>query len=1696
MIKRLLPFILAPLLLAAALYLFGGLNDHTLAAEPPDWQTPLSDAQLEKAASKIDPELLADLRTMSTERLTVIVHIGGEADLAAAEVGMSRAERAALVVQQLQSFAVTAQTDVRTYLDDAARSGASVLYRPYFIFNGMAVTADADFFWHLALHKDVERLASNEQYTLTTADVAFVPGLDAPEGNISQINADDVWSTLGITGTGVVVANVDSGVQFDHPALLPSYLGNTTAGLNHDFAWYDATEIANPVPYDDNGHGTHTMGTAVGGDGPGPFVADIGVAPGASWIAVKAFSAAGTGTAADLHAAYEWIIAPCPVGVLPGSPSCDPAKAPDVVNNSWGNSNGASTEFETDIQALRAAGILPIFSAGNSGPAPGSVGSPASLAASFAVGAVDSSDVIAGFSSRGPSPLTNELKPDVSAPGVQIRSALPADSYGPLNGTSMAAPHVTGIAALMLSADPAIDLDTIERLIIETALDRGPAGPDEDYGHGRVDAFAAVQRVVNSGTIVGTITDSSDASPLAGAVISVSGNGFTSNQLSDGSGSYVADYLLAGSYTVTVDFYGYGADVLTDVIVMQDQTTTLDVALDQLPFYTVSGFVYDAVTTTIPISGALITALNTPLATVSTDVTGYYTISVAQGDVLFEAAAFGYATGLTDTTILTDTQVDFYLDPLPPILLVDDDEGALRTYSPHVEANYLQALDSNGYSYTYWDIERDGSPSFNVIRQYAAVVWFGGEFGRIKDISDAAQADAMMQYLDLGGRFFYVAQEHTFYYGDDADCDTPRWGGEGPCPFTEHYLGVADWIEDQKGDVLYGINGNPVGDGLGPYTLVYPPLLADFTDHITGTIQASLAFSVSDDVPVGDINLMGYTLFSPTAQFKTAFLASPLEALPEVDQADVMFSVMEWFGIAGLEEGATMAPAYQSQVAEAGQTITYSLRLRNLSQFTDSFDLDIATMPWPVQILDSTGSSVISEIGPLAFQETADFVVAVEIPAGTLAGAEATIEIQSTSQSGTPLTSSAFLTAQAKQVYYLLDSDQCDSGVHFDWVDATSGIQHQLNDDGTLPEFASEPLPSPFKFYNVAYNEVWFNDHGTVLFGNDNVYDDGIPSGTPAFPNPTLLDPNTAIYAAWGSFFWHPSNSPADWGVYTHHDVSRNWFVIQYHAYGNLLGEFDEFEIILDLNSNEIYLLYQTVTHSAFANVGLENQFGDEGVVYVIDEVPAQNILHDNLAVKFGIGSPPINREVNLSPAAQMGTGTPTSFVDYTVAVSSTSSVSDSFSLEVANSQWPVTFWDAGFNNQIAEIGPLDPCTSTEIGVRVELPTDTTYVSDTATIRARSQTDALVTGLATLTTDNAAPNVTTGPDQNGADFSRQTVTYTVAITNSGNITDAYDLTLSGNGWPAAVVAPAGSTSSLGPGASELVTVTVDIPAAASAGANDSVTLTAASQAYPGTSDATVLSTEALPFFAVAVEEPLQVGGGPPNWVAGYFVTVRNTGNISTTFNLEAIAYAWNTTLWNDSFTLQITETPLLAADETYRVGVRVTVPTTAIPPDLDMTLIRAQAAAALETVAFARLVTQVEPMPAGSDEITVNMRDPALDGDAGGEVTHFIQITNESGSARSYDVSLSGIAWTTTYSGSEGVPIPAGATLEIEVIVSIPGGALPGQWDKVTVDVVATDDPDVAAQTQWLTYIDTTGSFEVPAGFELKYIYLPIVTQP
>ena len=345
---------------------------------------------------------------------------------------------------------------------------------------------------------ELGRMVRNREVTLDDKVGAVVPGAAAgtPEYNVGKVEAPAAWAA-GTDGKGVVVGMVDTGADTTHEALKDHFRGTNADGTQTmDYNWYDSVG-GKATAYDDHGHGSHTAGTAVGG------TADhvIGMAPGAKFIATKVFNKYGSSDTATILRGLNWMLAPTDAA----GKNADPTKAPDLISNSWGNSNGSSLSYLDSLKAFDAAGIVPVFAAGNSGPGAKTIGAPGSYAQAISIGATDANDKVASFSSRGPSPIKGadgkELqKPDVSAPGVNVVSAKPGGGYQQMSGTSMATPGVAGVVALLLSKYPTLTNEQVRTALQQGSVDLGPAGWDADYGFGRVSApkaLAAAAALVN-----------------------------------------------------------------------------------------------------------------------------------------------------------------------------------------------------------------------------------------------------------------------------------------------------------------------------------------------------------------------------------------------------------------------------------------------------------------------------------------------------------------------------------------------------------------------------------------------------------------------------------------------------------------------------------------------------------------------------------------------------------------------------------------------------------------------------------------------------------------------------------------------------------------------------------------------------------------------------------------------------------------------------------------------------------------------------------------------------------------------------------------------------------------------------------------------------------------------------------------------
>jgi subtilisin family serine protease len=472
--------------------------------------------------SKIAPWVLE--RTANGQEAEFLVVLDQQADLSGAEALTTKQEKGQFVRDALWKKAQETQGPLLSWLAER-----NIEHRAYYIVNLIWVKATSDVAFALAARPDVARVEGNPQVQnfpnpLPVDEVeAPLPQQDAPtaiEWGVNNVRAPEVWAQ-GFTGQGIVVGAADTGYRWDHTAIKNKYRGWNGVTANHDYNWHDSIHSGGgtcgpnaTAPCDDNGHGTHTAGSVLGDDGG---VNQVGVAPGAKWIGCRNMNQ-GVGTPATYIECFEFFLAPYPVTGTPAQGN--PSLAPDITTNSWGcpPSEGCSaTTLQAAVEAQRAAGIMPVVAAGNAGPSCSTVNDPPAIYdASYSIGAHSSTNAIASFSSRGPVTVDGSLrrKPDVTAPGVSVRSCsrTSTTSYSTFSGTSMATPHVAGVVALLWSAHPELrhNIDATENVLNETAVhvlaatscgsDSGQT-PNNTWGHGRIDAKAAVDKLAILGVV-------------------------------------------------------------------------------------------------------------------------------------------------------------------------------------------------------------------------------------------------------------------------------------------------------------------------------------------------------------------------------------------------------------------------------------------------------------------------------------------------------------------------------------------------------------------------------------------------------------------------------------------------------------------------------------------------------------------------------------------------------------------------------------------------------------------------------------------------------------------------------------------------------------------------------------------------------------------------------------------------------------------------------------------------------------------------------------------------------------------------------------------------------------------------------------------------------------------------------------------
>ena len=480
-------------------------------------------AQEDKWQDKIDQTVW--LKAENGHQVDFLIVLKEQADVSKANSFKSKTDRGQYVFSQLKNKAIHTQKDLKSFLN-----GESVPYKSFYIINSIYTKGDKALIEAIAKRNDVHQIQANPEAQMEKPEwLDETANLRADvEWGIAMIGADKVWE-MGYAGQNVVVAGQDTGYEWEHESLKEKYRGWDGSTADHNYNWHDAIHeisllhndsivdpslndcgLDSPEPCDDHNHGTHTMGTMIGGNEDNK----IGVAPQAKWIACRNMER-GYGSPVTYIECFEWLLAPTDLN----NENPDPSKAPHVINNSWScpemegcNEDNWAT-MEAVVNNLKSSGVVVVVSAGNSGKnGCETVSAPAAMfEKSFTVGATAEADTIAKFSSRGPVMVdgSGRAKPNVSAPGVAVRSSLRNNGYGNASGTSMAGPHTAGAVALIISANPKLagQVETIENILEETAVRKtteqicgnlsGDNIPNHTYGYGRIDVLAAVNKALS-----------------------------------------------------------------------------------------------------------------------------------------------------------------------------------------------------------------------------------------------------------------------------------------------------------------------------------------------------------------------------------------------------------------------------------------------------------------------------------------------------------------------------------------------------------------------------------------------------------------------------------------------------------------------------------------------------------------------------------------------------------------------------------------------------------------------------------------------------------------------------------------------------------------------------------------------------------------------------------------------------------------------------------------------------------------------------------------------------------------------------------------------------------------------------------------------------------------------------------------------
>ncbi len=1248
----------------------------------------------------VHPQVWKDLAREG--RATFIVYLREQPDVVALQrrlAGRSRLERRLTTVRTLQQVADRTQRGLLRFLQKADVRTHVFQVRRLWIVNALIVEGDAKALTLLRDHPDVGRILPNREHRLP-ADALRRPPTTPRGWHLWLTAAQRVHDELGITGRGVVVANLDTGVEWTVPALRATYRG---ADGNHNYNWFDFTGAFPEEPGDDHGHGTFTMALlAAASETP------VGVAPGARWIAVKVFDANGRTTDAWLHQAFQWILAPTDLqGRNP-----DPTRAPDIVSNSWGTFNGGDETFLPDVLAWRAAGIIPVFAAGNDGDkGEGTVNSPGAFAPVIAVGATDASDRVADFSSRGPAP-SGRLKPDVSAPGVDVLSLTNDGDLATGSGTSFSTPIVAGVLALMREANPTLDFAGLYHLLTRTAVDLGDPGPDWLYGWGRVNAYAAVQAARQASALTGTITDT-DGRPIARATLtgtSVTDPDLTFTAQTDAAGRYrlVAP---AGTYTVHVRAFGYAPATVGPLALPAGLDVLQDVRLTPQDRFPLALVVRDP---TGPVTDAVVSLAGTPVVvTGTTTADGAYTLYAPRGTYTLTVRTDRHRTARVPVHVPATAPLTVTLMPAPRLLVVNGDAWA----GDDVRFYYRRLLDTAGFPFTWWDVKDAASvPTAADLAPFDVVLWSHplGSPGWYRAELNADAWPALRAYVNRGGRLLMTGPEIGYWEVEQ------NIGNTGAAPLVDLF-GVT-YVEDAS-DARY-VDGLPdeIAAGISlelnhllayknqQETDVIRPAPAAPTARLIQAYRTSppkgagvrylrpqgrtvyLGYGLEGTDPAGGARLLERLLnwLSEPAPLLTtlADAIAPGERLPvtltvynptsiawpdvqthlAADPALVALGPTTWTFDLPPRGRRTLTTTLVLREPRHGNTplpLIATLRLvdgRTLTQTrtvtVHAADLRPSTGLLPPDLLPGrlyTGTFALVNAGPVS----ATTAFTAHIPAAVTI--TPTVPTATLSADGRLLTWAGTVPAfRPGRPTYLVRTSEDPDGPAFAWEAPARTLALDMGDDTVRGPL---PLGFAFPFFGRTYEEMWVSSNGWIA----------LVEPARAFPFNRQL-PDTGAPAALIAPFWDDLNPRNGGTVWWHSDGRRvvvTWEGVPRYGDG---GPYT-FQAILAQDGTITFQYLSMGEPTDQATVGLQNEEKDQGVLLAYNEP----FVKDTFAVRFLPPQPHIPGRVDIPVAVQAAPGVPDNtpvVVTMTVRAASVPAVTRPITLVVTPADFSATVLD------------------------------------------------------------------------------------------------------------------------------------------------------------------------------------------------------------------------------------------------------------------------------------------------------------------------------------------------------------------------------------------------------------------------------------